>query len=508
MTKLLATLAALITALLAVPIACAALATTSNAAAEPETVTDSDCLQAAPTAGQWRAPLSTGYAITSRFGMRLHPVRRVWKLHNGVDLVAPPASPVVAAAGGIVTTASPHPAWGNHVVIQHTGGITTLYAHLATIKSGIKPGSRVAAGQVLGVQGSTGYSTGAHLHFTVTVNNTDVDPEPFMTSHGAPLDGRPTATTPARSTAGTVEGGVGFDLPQPTVRQDSLHNPALPIPADVEKLYKDAAAKYGLPWTLLAGIGMEETAHGRNTATSSAGAQGLMQFMPATFASYGVDGNGDGRAVITDRADSIHSAANYLVASGVLKGPDGIRRALFVYNHADWYVGDVLHYAHTYGGGTVTGTTTACEPGIETSIGSGTEPLPAGQTGRVLAWAKTKLGGPYVMGAAGPAAYDCSSYVQAAYRTAGITLPRTAQDQRDWLAAGHGQRIQPGQEKPGDLIFINSYLGPTRVGHVALVWNPTTKQTIEAASSSRGIIIGDYRSWTSKQIFEIWRVNG
>jgi membrane-bound lytic murein transglycosylase B len=96
---------------------------------------------------------------------------------------------------------------------------------------------------------------------------------------------------------------------------------------------------------------MEETAHGRTTATSSAGARGLMQFMPATFAAYGVDGDGDGRAVITSDADSVFSAANYLTRSGVTKGPDGVRRALFAYNHATWYVNDVLHYAHAYGGG-------------------------------------------------------------------------------------------------------------------------------------------------------------
>ena len=99
-------------------------------------------------------------------------------------------------------------------------------------------------------------------------------------------------------------------------------------------LYEAAATRYGLPWTLLAGVGMEETNHGRNNTTSSAGARGLMQFMPATFAAYGVDGNGDGRAVITDDADSVHSAANYLVASGALSGPDGVRKALFAYNHA------------------------------------------------------------------------------------------------------------------------------------------------------------------------------
>jgi hypothetical protein len=78
-----------------------------------------------------------------------------------------------------------------------------------------------------------------------------------------------------------------------------------------------------------------------------------MQFMPATFAAYGVDGDGDGRASIRSDADSsVFSAANYLTHSGVTKGPDGVRKALYAYNHATWYVNDVLHYAHAYGGGT------------------------------------------------------------------------------------------------------------------------------------------------------------
>jgi membrane-bound lytic murein transglycosylase B len=73
-----------------------------------------------------------------------------------------------------------------------------------------------------------------------------------------------------------------------------------------------------------------------------------MQFMPGTFAIYGVDGDHDGRASITSDADSIYSAANYLTKSGATTGPAGVRRALFAYNHADWYVNDVLHYAHAY----------------------------------------------------------------------------------------------------------------------------------------------------------------
>ena len=128
----------------------------------------------------------------------------------------------------------------------------------------------------------------------------------------------------------------------------------------MKALYQAAAARYAIPWTLLAGIGMEETGHGRSTATSSAGAHGLMLFIPATCAAVGVDGDRDGLVDIRDDADSITSAANYLVRSGVTDGPDGVVKALYAYNHATWYVNDVLHYAHTYGGGTGQGDLTTC----------------------------------------------------------------------------------------------------------------------------------------------------
>ena len=131
-----------------------------------------------------------------------------------------------------------------------------------------------------------------------------------------------TLANPAVAAGSCTPPASAAGLPQPgSPRQASLHNPPSEIPAPVLTLYEAAAIRYGVPWMLLAGVGMEETNHGRNNATSSAGARGLMQFMPATFAFYGVDGNGDGRAVITDDADSVHSAANYLVASGALSVP-------------------------------------------------------------------------------------------------------------------------------------------------------------------------------------------
>ena len=464
-----------------------------------------NCGGTLPATGEWRVPfVDTTYAVTSGFGARIDPVTgAATSMHNGVDL-ATAQSPVVAAASGVVTFSGDNAnGFGNHVIVDHDGGVTTLYGHLAEIDPQANVGATVAIGQQLGLEGTTGRSTGIHLHFTVTVNGVDVDPVPFMLDRGAPLNGQAVGPSGTALGAVAVEGGIGYDLPQPEVRQDSLRNPPLPIPAEIQQLYESAAAEYGLPWTLLAGIGMEETAHGRNTATSSAGAQGLMQFMPATFATYGVDGDGDGAADIHNLADSAFSAANYLVASGALKGVDGVRQALYAYNHADWYVGDVLYYADAYGGGTVLGSTTSCPPG---SGNPNLPPLSDDRIAQVLNWAGAQTGKPYVMGATGPDAYDCSSLVQSAYARIGISMPRTAQSQRDWLAAGNGYQVTPGQEQPGDLVFISSYLGPNQIGHVAIVWNPADQETIEAASTDQGVIDGSYAGWSTLPIFEIWRV--
>jgi cell wall-associated NlpC family hydrolase len=297
---------------------------------------------------------------------------------------------------------------------------------------------------------------------------------------------------------------VGFALPPPgRPRQNSLHNLPLPVPHKIKKIYLAAATKYKIPWTLLAGIGMEETGHGRNNHTSSAGAKGLMQFMPGTWASMGVDGDGDGRADIHNDADSIYSAANYLTKSGVRAGPVGVRRALFAYNPINWYVNDVLYYASRYGGGTVPGDTIRC------AARSGNPKLPlitSDRIAKVLAWAKSHDGDSYRMGAAGPTTWDCSSFTQAAYTQIGVAMPRTATAHRSWLAAGNGTRIQPGHEKPGDLIFWDSYLGPTKIGHVMIIWNPATKTTIEARNTRVGVGHFSYANGPRHHIFEIWRV--
>ena len=132
----------------------------------------------------------------------------------------------------------------------------------------------------------------------------------------------------------------------------------------------------------------------------------------------------------------------------------------------------------------------------------------SGKAGTVLAWAQTQVGKPYRLGANGPNAWDCSSFSKAAMAQVGITMPRTAQAQRDWCAAGNCTRIPDGQERPGDLLFWDSYLGPNTVGHVVLVKDPSKRQTTDARSTKLGVINGTYPQASSKTIFEFWRPKG
>ena len=121
------------------------------------------------------------------------------------------------------------------------------------------------------------------------------------------------------------------------------------IPGELIGVYQSAADTCeGLDWTILAAIHKVETGFGVGRATSSAGAQGPMQFMRATFAAYGVDGDGDGRAEINNVTDAIYSAANLLCANGA-GDPARLASAIWNYNHSDEYIAEVLSLAASYG---------------------------------------------------------------------------------------------------------------------------------------------------------------
>ncbi len=114
------------------------------------------------------------------------------------------------------------------------------------------------------------------------------------------------------------------------------------IPPFLLPIYQAAGSEYGIRWEVLAAINRIETAFGTNLNVSSAGALGWMQFMPSTWATYGVDANGDGEKDPFNPADAIFAAARYLKAAG---GDQDLRKAIFAYNHADWYVDDVMENA-------------------------------------------------------------------------------------------------------------------------------------------------------------------
>jgi len=119
-----------------------------------------------------------------------------------------------------------------------------------------------------------------------------------------------------------------------------------PLPyAQLLGLWQQAGAEYGVPWQVLAAINKIESNFGRNMGPSSAGAIGWMQFMPSTWMRWGVDANGDGVADPWNANDAIFSAARYLAAAGA---PNDLYRAVFAYNHADWYVREVLALASLY----------------------------------------------------------------------------------------------------------------------------------------------------------------
>ena len=129
--------------------------------------------------GEFAWPVPGYTRITSKYGMRLHPILHVYKLHSGVDISAPIGANFVAANDGVVTKATYSSSYGNMVMIDHGGGISTLYAHGSQIL--VSAGQHVQRGEAILKVGSTGYSTGPHAHFEVRINGVTTDPMPYIT---------------------------------------------------------------------------------------------------------------------------------------------------------------------------------------------------------------------------------------------------------------------------------------------------------------------------------------
>ena len=264
--------------------------------------------------------------------------------------------------------------------------------------------------------------------------------------------------------AGAVGGVTGQEASACTAQPAASSSAAASIPANYLADFKKAGAEYNVPWTVLAAIGKAESGFGQNDGPSSAGALGPMQFEPPAWALYGDGGN------IMDPADAIPAAARLLAANGA---PGNLQQAVFAYNHSGSYVTDVLDQAARYAAG---GALAVSAAGSAVCQQAALGPLPAGTAGKILAYAEAQLGKPYIFGAAGPDAFDCSGLVMMAYRAAGITIPRTSQAQ--WA---FGRQIAADQVQPGDLVFFAGADGsPAAPGHVGIVLDPAAHTMIDA----------------------------
>ena len=219
------------------------------------------------------------------------------------------------------------------------------------------------------------------------------------------------------------------------------------IPPQYLNLYLQAAATCpGLPWQVLAGIGEVETDHGQSAlpgvhgGANFAGAEGPMQFEPATFTAFQT--GPDVPLSPYDPADAIYTAARMLCQDGAGSGTlAGIRKAVFAYNHATWYVNEVLSWAARYG--------------------TAAESRPAAEA---ISFAEAQIGKPYIWGGTGPAGFDCSGLVYEAYLHAGITIARTTYQWRQ-----DGPQVPLNQLEPGDLLFSAGSDGtPANPGHVVM----------------------------------------
>ena len=369
----------------------------------------------------------------------------------------------------------------------------------------------------------------------------------------------PTASTPNQ--AGEIAVDTTFTTRPLWVEQRSVD--------ELRGIWQRAGAAYGIPWQVLAAINKVESNFGGNMGPSSAGAVGWMQFMPDTWLRWGVDANADGVADPWNADDAIYAAARYLAASG---GASDIRQAVFSYNHADWYVNEVLALAGVYAGGTIPDASlgltqvdltplqdrvAAAQAALHTaraaesrfaqpldraqarlaqtkllsdrllaqkrltiagvrydraqarvrrlerelaaarqalgnaraasfvaptqlfgalpSVTDASYDIPSlpftpgsgvGSAADALRFSLAQLGTPYLWGGEGAGGFDCSGLVQAAYLTAGVALPRVAQQQYD-----AGPLLPAGEPlQPGDLVFFGN--DAAHIGHVGMVSGP------------------------------------
>ncbi|MBF4617694.1 peptidoglycan DD-metalloendopeptidase family protein [Clavibacter sp. VKM Ac-2873] len=162
----------------------AAAAAAANAAARPPANAPRPPSSGGqPSASGWTMPIRS-YGFYQSYGMRLHPIAKVWRLHAGDDFGTGCGTPIYAAAAGTVQFAGGSSGFGNAITLNHGGGVTSVYGHMYSYGVMVRTGQTVQAGQQIGAVGNAGYSTGCHLHFEIRQGGVATSPMPFLRARG------------------------------------------------------------------------------------------------------------------------------------------------------------------------------------------------------------------------------------------------------------------------------------------------------------------------------------
>ena len=241
-----------------------------------------------------------------------------------------PATPPVEAVGAPIE--APAPAAAPSPGLQQGSSLNAGAAKDVT-------GKKVVHNQSIGESAGGGEGGQTNGGVSAPSATAGVQPAAEGASGGSEFlsGGSPTSENPTVTIAPFGPAPIGV----PNFIIDSFEIPPFLLP-----IYQACGTEYGIPWEVLAAINKIETDFGTNLNVSTAGAMGWMQFIPSSWAMYGVDANGDGRKDPYNPVDAICAAANYLKAAG---GDKDLYGAIFSYNHADWYVQEVLLYAKGYG---------------------------------------------------------------------------------------------------------------------------------------------------------------
>ncbi|HPA81791.1 MAG TPA: peptidoglycan DD-metalloendopeptidase family protein [Thermoanaerobaculales bacterium] len=482
--------------------------------------------------GPVRLPVVGSFTPTSEYGMRVNPGPfggSVYKLHNGIDLVELPGpSTVVAAKDGVVTATPTEPTGGgNVIVLDHGAGLTTTYMHLSSRL--VTVGERVWVGKPIGVEGTTGNSTGAHLHFTVKINGAPTDPRPWFAQNGITLPAtHATGTAPAAVPVAPTGTSSSTSSPSPTLAPIAGTGTVGTTKPVVTQLPAKVGAYQGEKVLNAAYVIKAGQALGLDAKSITIGVMTAMGESSLRVLDYGDGAGPDSRGLFqqrangawgsySDRMDPTISSTNFFKA--LMQVPNYLSLEPTIAAHKTQRNADPYYYTPFWAPAVEMVSVLTADPGLLAKLPpSGPidgcenpqDPLPAGDGSgaAIVAAARHYLGTPYSWGGGninGPSlgiytspsldgthtvGFDCSGLVLfAVYNSTGLQLDHSSETQghdargttipRDWA-----------QMKPGDVIAFSQAGGARGTfGHVGIyignhqmIHAPSPGSSVEVAS--------------------------